>query len=274
VAADPGFVLAWCFLAQVHGTIYFWGHDHTPARLDFANAAVQTALRLQPEAGEPHLALATYYYRAFRDYERARRELAIARKTLPNNAEVFFYMGTVDYRSAQWEEATRNLERAVELDPRNVMTVQQLALCYQPQRRYVDEARMWERSLTILPRDPNSRICRAQVEANWKADMKPFQTTLAALIVENPSVAADNDDPLYGLRERTPAAAARVLRDYPRDGAGPTASIIPRPTGRAWLPVGREMPPKRELLLPPRAPRWKRSWKSSPTSRRLSAFWG
>jgi TolB-like protein len=121
VAADPGFALAWCFLAQVHGTMYFWGHDHTPARLDLANTAVQTALRLQPETGEPHLALATYYYRGFRDYDRARSELAIARKTLPNNAEVFFYAGTVDYRSGQWEEATRNLERAVELDPRNVM---------------------------------------------------------------------------------------------------------------------------------------------------------
>jgi TolB-like protein/Flp pilus assembly protein TadD len=218
VAADPGFALAWCFLAQVHGTMYFWGHDHTPARLDLANTAVQTALRLQPEAGEPHLALATYYYRGFRDYDRARSELAIARKTLPNNAEVFFYAGTVDYRSGQWEEATRNLERAVELDPRNVMMAQQLALCYQPQRRYADEARMWERSLTILPGDPNTRICRAEVEANWKGDMKPFQTTLAALITEDPSVAPDIDDPLYALRERTPAAAARVLTNYPRDG--------------------------------------------------------
>jgi TolB-like protein/Flp pilus assembly protein TadD len=218
VAADPGFVLAWSFLAQVHGTMYFWGCDHTPARLDLANTAVQTALRLQPEAGEPHLALATYYYRAFRDYERARRELAIARKTLPNNAEVFFYMGTVDYRSGQWEEATRNLEHALELDPRNVMTVVQLALCYQPQRRYADEARMWERSLTIIPGDPNSRICRAAVEANWKADMKPYQTTFAALIAENPSVGPDIDDPLYALRERTATVAARVLADYPRDG--------------------------------------------------------
>jgi tetratricopeptide (TPR) repeat protein len=50
--------------------------------------------------------------------------------------------------------------------------------------------------------------------------MKPYQTTLAGLIAENPSIATDmGEDPLYGLRERTPAAAARVLRGYPRDGA-------------------------------------------------------
>ena len=38
-------------------------------------------------------------------------------------------------------EATRNLERALELDPRNFFTLQQLALTYQWQRRYADQAR-------------------------------------------------------------------------------------------------------------------------------------
>jgi TolB-like protein/Tfp pilus assembly protein PilF len=228
VVADPGFVLAWCLLAHVHGVIYVQGHDHTPARLDLVNAAVQTALRLQPEAGEPHLALATYYYRGFRDYDRARSELAIARKTLPNNAEVFFYTGVLAYRNGQWEEATYNLERALEIDPRNVLTVQQLALCYQPQRRYADEARMWERSIAIVPGDPSSRINRAIVESNSRADMKPYQTVLATLVAENPSVAPDIDDPFQALRERTATAAARVLANYPRDGIAYYGASYPR----------------------------------------------
>src|SRR5204863_5444829 len=54
VARDPQFLLAWCLLARVHGNLHFLGIDHTPDRLALANAAVQTALRLQPEAGEPH----------------------------------------------------------------------------------------------------------------------------------------------------------------------------------------------------------------------------
>ncbi|PYL51844.1 MAG: hypothetical protein DMF33_09590, partial [Verrucomicrobia bacterium] len=85
VARDPQFLLAWCLLSRVHGALYWTGHDHTPARLDLANAAVQTALRFQPEAGEAHRALATYYYYGFRDYARARSELAIARRSLPND---------------------------------------------------------------------------------------------------------------------------------------------------------------------------------------------
>src|SRR6266496_3577313 len=196
VARDPHFIQAWGLLSRVHGAAYFRGHDHTPARLGLANAAVQTALRLQPDAGEAHLALAIYYYNGFRDYGRARSEVAIARRKLPNNADVFRYTGFIDRREGNWEEATRNLERALELDPRNFFTLQQLALAYLPQRRYADEARTYDRALTIVPGDRSSRILRARVALNWRADIKPFQAMLATLIAENPSVASGEDTPL------------------------------------------------------------------------------
>jgi TolB-like protein/Tfp pilus assembly protein PilF len=218
VARDPHFLLAWCLLSRVHCEIYFQGHDHSPARLELANAAVQIALRLQPDAGEAHLALANYYYHGFRDYGRARTELAIARGTLPNNAEVFEYAGYIDRREGHWEEATRNLERAVELDPRNFFTLQQLAPTYHYLRRYADEARTLDRALTIVPGDPLTRILRAEVALDWRADIKPFQTVLATLIAEDPNVAPGVDHPNYALCERTAAAAARLLTNYPRDG--------------------------------------------------------
>jgi len=219
VARDPSFLLAWCLLSRVQAAFYWTGVDHTPARLDLANTAVQTALRLQPDAGEAHLALAIYYYYGFRDYGRARNELVIAGQTLPNDAEVFLYKGFIDRREGHWEEATRNLERALELDPRNLFILHQLAeYSYQPQRRYTDAIRICDRTLTIAPGDPLTRIYRAEVALDWKADIKPYQTTLATLIAENPSIAPDVDYPDYALCERTAAAAARVLRNYPRDG--------------------------------------------------------
>jgi len=218
VARDPQFLLAWCLLSRVHGALYWTGHDHTPARLDLANAAVQTALRFQPEAGEAHRALATYYYYGFRDYARARSELAIARRSLPNDAEVFLYTGLIDRREGHWEDSTRNIERALELDPRNLFILQQLAVTYQSQRRYADEARTYDRALSIMPGDPYTRILRALVELDWRADIKPFQNTLATLVAQNPSAAPDVDSPLYALCERTAAAGARALTNYPRDG--------------------------------------------------------
>jgi TolB-like protein/class 3 adenylate cyclase/Flp pilus assembly protein TadD len=215
---DPHFLLALCLLSKVHGGIYWFGFDHTSARLDLANAAVQTALRLQPDAGEAHLALADYYYHGFLDYKRARAELAIARRTLPNNAEVFAYTGYIDRREGRWEEATHNQERAVELDPRNFFTLQELASTYGVQRRYADELRIYDRALAIMPGDPAIRIYRAQIALDWRADIKPLQAMLAMLVAEDPSVAPDVDYPDYALCERTAVAAARLLTNYPRDG--------------------------------------------------------
>jgi serine/threonine protein kinase/Tfp pilus assembly protein PilF len=218
VARDPQFLLAWCLLSRVHGALYWTGHDHTQSRLDLANEAVQTALRLQPEAGEAHRALATYYYYGFRDYARARSELAIARRSLPNDAEIFLYTGYIDRREGQWEEATHNMERGLELDPRNLFALQQLAPTYLMQHRCTDAARIYDSALRLVPGDPYTRILRALVELDWRADIKPFQTTLGTVVAENPSAGPDVDTPLYALCERTAAAAARALTNYPRDG--------------------------------------------------------
>jgi len=218
VGRDPRFVQAWCLLSRVHSVAFFRGHDHTPARLDLAKAALDAAMRLEPNAGEIHLALANYYYHGFRDYKRARNELVTAAQTLPNNAEVFQYTGFIDRREGHWAAATRNMERALELDPRNFFILQQLALTYFSQRRYADEARTYDRALTIVPADPYTRVLRALVALDWRADIKPFQTTLATLVAENPSVAPDLDPPLYALCERTATAAGRALTNYPPEG--------------------------------------------------------
>jgi TolB-like protein/class 3 adenylate cyclase len=228
VARDPNFIRARCLLSRVHGQMYWAGFDHTPGRLALAKAEVEAALRIQPSAGEVHLALADYYYHGFRDYKRARSELAIAQRTLPNNAQLFEYTGYIDRREGHWEKATHDLERALELDPRNFQTIQQLALTYQPQRRYQDELRTYDRALTIVPNDPSTLILRAWVPADWQADLKPFQATLAALLAKDPASGPDLDDINYALCERTSAAVERALRNYPPGGAVYNGVTYPR----------------------------------------------
>ena len=228
VGRDPHFIQAWCLLSRVHGAAYFRGHDHTPARLGLANAAVQTALRLQPDAGEAHLALAIYYYNGFRDYGRARSELVIARRALPNSADVFRYTGMIDRREGHWDEATRNLERAIELDPRNVFTLNQLALAYGWQHRYADEVRTYDRALAIIPGDPVFRINLALVALDWRADIKPFQATLATLVAENPGLPLDLDALDSALCERPATAATRALTNYPHEGVVRNGVNYPR----------------------------------------------
>jgi TolB-like protein/class 3 adenylate cyclase/Tfp pilus assembly protein PilF len=227
IQRDPKFLVAWCLLARVHGNIYVDGFDHTPARLEMAHGAIDKALQLQPDSGEAHLALADYFYHGFRDYERARTELTSARRTLPNSAEVFEYTGYIDRRQGRWNDATHNLERALQLDPRNFFTLAQVALLYHWQHRYADEVHTYDRALKIVPGHPVTRMLRAAAVADWRADIKPYQETLAAVIGEEPGVASDVDDPNYSLCERTAAATARTLANYPREGAVYNGATFP-----------------------------------------------
>jgi tetratricopeptide (TPR) repeat protein len=220
VTRDPHFVRAWCLLSKTHSWFYFNGNDHTPTRLDLAKTAVQAALRLQPDAGEPHLALAVYYYCGFRDFGRARSELAIALRTLPNDAEVFEYTAYIDRREGRWEEATRNMERVVELDPRNLGTLAWLTEIYHYQRRYADEVRTYDRALTIAPGDPDILLDRAKVALDWRADIKPYQSMQGTLIAEKIRATGtmQTQHPNYTLCQRSAAATTRILRNYPREG--------------------------------------------------------
>jgi Flp pilus assembly protein TadD len=70
------------------------------------------------------------------DYNGAVAELEIASESLPNDPKVFELKGYIQRRQGKQEEALRNLERAVELDPRNALTLQQMALSYELLRRY------------------------------------------------------------------------------------------------------------------------------------------
>ena len=117
-----------------------------------ADAAVKTAIRLRPEAGEAHLARAEFLYRCNLDFDNARAELALAERTLPNNAQVFYLMGNIDRLQGRWNEAARNFEEALELDPGNLFILRRLALNYLFMRRFAESAAALDRQSRWLPR--------------------------------------------------------------------------------------------------------------------------
>src|SRR4029077_641257 len=113
VKRDPSFFDAYCQLANAHETVYAVREfDHTPARLALAEAAVQAATRLRPDAAETHFARAQYLHRGLRDYAGALAELEIARRALPNHPRLFELTGYILRRRGQQEEGLRTLERA------------------------------------------------------------------------------------------------------------------------------------------------------------------
>jgi TolB-like protein/class 3 adenylate cyclase len=213
VKRDPAFLLAWCELASVHDRLYFLGFDHTPTRLAAGDAAVQAAQRLNPDAGETHLAVAQHRYRGYRDYDGARAEIAIAQRTLPNDPVPVELLAFIDRRQGRWNEAIHNFERAIELDPRNFYTLQQMALAHLMMRRYADMARVLDRALTIVPNDVDTKIARALVELNWHADTRPLHNMIATVLAENPTLAPTLADTwlTLALCERDLPAASRAV---------------------------------------------------------------
>ena len=213
VKRDPSFFDAYCQLAYAHENLYaLRGSDHTPARLALAEAALQAATRLRPNAAETHLARAQYLYYGLRDYAGALAQLEIARRGLPNDPRLFEVTGYILRRRGQHEEGLQNLQRAVELDPRNFFTLQQIALSYQFVGRYADSITALDRALAIMP-DNLTRALRGLFYFCWKADTRSPLQTIDAILAQEPSAIAGSADIwfLCALAERDPAAAERAL---------------------------------------------------------------
>src|SRR5947207_1788783 len=213
VARDPSFVLAYYQLAHAHDQMYLLEFDHTQDRLDLANAAIQSVMRLRPDSGEAHLALAKHLYWGYRDHDRARQELDAARRALPNDPLPFLLTGYIDRREGRWDQATHNMERAVELDPQNFFTLQQIALTYTVLRRYADVAATLDRAVALAPKDVSGRVQRAGVDLDWRADTKPLDSTIQAIIANEPAAIKLVVDQwlLLAIWERDSSAADRAL---------------------------------------------------------------
>lgn len=233
VARDPTFLLAYYQLGRAQDLIYFLGIDHTPERLALADAAVQTTLRLRPDSGEAHLALAQHLYWGYREYDRAREQLAIARRLLPNEPLVLVLAAYIDRRQGRWEQSIQEMESALELDPRNLFILQEISFNYEALHRYRDMAATLDRVLTMAPKDINTRVQRASVDLVWHADLRPLHSVIQDILAEDPSAAPalTGQWMWLALCERDEAAAHQVLAAISSDGSEDLGVKYPK----AWF---------------------------------------
>jgi TolB-like protein/Flp pilus assembly protein TadD len=223
VAHDPTFLLAYCALARAHDQLYFFGVDHSAGRVALAKDAINTALRLAPDRGEPHLAAAWIYYHCHRDYESACGELAIAGRGLPNDASILELNGYIARRRGEWEQCMSNLERACELDPQNVWLLQQASQTYYFLRRFSDMAAVLDRALAVAPTDANTRAVRSLIDLESRADTQPGYEAIHNIVNEDPSaVDAIAEQWFYlALCRRDFTGVARALASIPPVGIAP-----------------------------------------------------
>jgi TolB-like protein len=207
VRLDPKFTLAYCASAQAQDFLYGW-FDPTPEQRAFGDAAVDSALRLQPDLPEVHLAYAYHLYRVYRDYERARVQLAIARRGLPNDAEAIALEAYMDRQQGQFEKAIQEFNDAITRDPRNSALVEDLAITLCQTRQFRAAEQMFDRLIELRPEEP---ILKAQKPAFViflkTGDDTAVRSALAAL----PASMADDRGVLSWRLE-----FALINRDWPQ----------------------------------------------------------
>src|SRR5213595_3096897 len=232
VARDPNFLLAYCQLAFAHDMVYADEIDHTPARLALAQSAIDSAFRLRPDSGEAHLALG--WHLQYSEYDRARAELALAQQSLPNDPRVYELAGKIDRRQGRWADATHNLQRASELDPRNLPYLLNLAATYNLWLHdYEQYAKVMDRILALHPDDKPTRILRAFIEVDQRADTGPWRVAIEKILAEDPASAKDPF--LTGQR------FILALFDRDLDAAGVLATALSQKDSPDWfLDFGRD----------------------------------
>ncbi|MBV8098168.1 MAG: protein kinase [Verrucomicrobia bacterium] len=233
---DDKFALAYCSLAKAHDILYADGTDRTLERRALGDSAIDKALSLRPELPEVHLALATHLYYCYRDYERARIQLAIAGQTLSNNSELLELTAVIDRTQGRWEKSTEGLEKAITLDPRNPEPLGLLSDTYGALRRFQDAERILDRLIQLEPDKVGFSISRAFWAFSEKADVTDARARCEALpasIKDAPSVVMNRV--WYALYARDFAAAEEILQRTQNKEILFCNALVPKEIWTLWV---------------------------------------
>lgn len=130
IALDPEFALAHTHLAMCYLTIYWLYYDRSQSLLTDSKKAIDTAIRIDSELPEVHIALAVYYYYGFMNYSSALDQLNKAFEFVPQHPECNLYTAAVNRRMGNWNRAINAFEVAHMNDPGSSAYAQDLAATY------------------------------------------------------------------------------------------------------------------------------------------------
>ncbi|HEX9422410.1 MAG TPA: hypothetical protein VF899_04155, partial [Pyrinomonadaceae bacterium] len=153
-------------------------------------------------------------------------ELARAQQSLPNNPRVYELAGSMDRSQRRWVDATHNLERACELDPRNFPYLVNLGSTYLWLHDYDQHAKIMDRIVALLPERRRERIFRASVEVYRRADTGPWRAEIEKILTNE---AGSEKDPFMAGQRYTLA-----LYDRDWDTASSLAPVLSQKNSLEW----------------------------------------
>ncbi|MEO5511828.1 MAG: tetratricopeptide repeat protein [Longimicrobiales bacterium] len=223
---DSQFALAYAALSWVEGALIWYKRDNDPAHWVAQHAFADTALAINPDLPEAHRAKAIAYYWGDANYAAAIRELEIARKGLPNDAELISYMAYIKRRQGRWPEAEATLLQAIEIDPRNSRTWAQLCSMQQQQFKTAAAVASCKRALEIAPTNYNAAEWSANAYLRHTGKLDELRRVLADTLLAATSDANRAFD-MYRLATYTRdwKRGLEVVKENPRGFSNQTRFI-------------------------------------------------
>ena len=194
---DPNFALAIARYSQLESWIVHT-FDPTPARREKARALAERALQLQPDLSEAHLARGISYYYGDNNYDAALKEFDVAQRGLPNESEIYLYIGSIQRRQGKWAESTASMEKAVNLNPKDVWSLLNLTHNYAMLRDYDKANKTIDRALILNPTAFDALEVKAKLAIAEKGDFSVAEKAFETL----KSVPTTNDQEVQTMTAR------------------------------------------------------------------------
>ncbi len=232
VASDARFALAHARLAITLSSLYRFRGPSEDLRAQ-AQAEARTALRLQPDLGEAHLASGLCAYRIERDYDRALVELKAAERLLPNDIETVMTIAYIYRRQGKWKEVLAAQERVLAREPLSAQYEHELGSTTNLMRAWPAAARHFARAIHLNPKLSELRAEAGFVHFWQTGDLTPLRTLYAGL--------ANYGDPgglaAFGrwdcaMLARDFVAARSAIDGFPHDTL---PSVLSAPVPKAYL---------------------------------------
>jgi serine/threonine protein kinase/tetratricopeptide (TPR) repeat protein len=181
LAMDPNFALAHAALSQVHGLTYWFKYDPSPARALRQREEAEVALRLAPDLPQSHIAMGVMYHYG-RDFRHALQEYAIALKGLPNDIELWKWIGAAHRRLGNWKEVFAAYEKTAQLSPRDADTFTDLGgNSFRLAHRYDDAVRAYDTALSLAPDLHIATAMRGWTYVLWQGQLDTLRAALSRL---------------------------------------------------------------------------------------------
>jgi eukaryotic-like serine/threonine-protein kinase len=187
VKLDPNFALAYSYLAIIHLQVFHEGYDVSNERLATAKKMIDRAIQLKPILPEARIALGYYHYYGFQNYDLALQEFHAATNTSPNNTEGIAAIAYIERRQGKFEDCVRQLEKLLELDPRNSNHPSNIGNTLGRMRKYAEADAYLNKGIAM---DPGAVYIYGSKQINvitWKGDLKEGRSILEKMPQKDPA---------------------------------------------------------------------------------------